>query len=312
MNRPDFPLVWDNSMRSAFVSCPWKFAREYMEHYKPIHQSVHLHAGKAWASALEAGRLAFYRDLKDPEEAQLAAMAKLVEEYGQYEPPQYGSGANKSLARMMEALTYYFHTFPLEDDPVQPYLGHNGPMVEFSFALPLDMGLLHPVTKEPILYTGRADMVATFAGALSIYDDKTTSSLGATWGKQWDRRSQFTGYCWAARAMNIPVTQVVVRGIAILKTKIESAQAITVRTQYHVDEWHAQAVRDIRRAMVCWEEGYWDKNLADECSSFGGCMFQQACGAKDASPYLSSNFSRRIWNPVTREELELENGNLPF
>jgi len=297
-----FPLVWDNSMRSAFVSCPQAFYWEYMRHLKTLSPSIHLHAGKAWASALEMMRLVFYRDKEPMELAMAAGLETLITEYGDFPCPPHVA---KSLPRMLEAFTYYCQAFPLDADPVQPYWGHNGPMVEFSFALPLDIedeALRHPDTGEPILYSGRADMVATYAGALSIYDDKTTSQLGAQWSGQWDRRSQFSGYAWAAQQMGLNVSQIIVRGIAIKKTSIDHAQAITVRTKEHIAEWHKQVKRDIKRAIACYTEGYWDKDLAESCSGYGGCIFKQPCGAKDPEPWLTSNFQIREWNPVTREE----------
>jgi len=259
-----FPLVWDNSMRSAFVGCPQKFHWEYMRHLRGLNPNVHLHAGKAWATGLEVARLCFYRDKLSADDAMQQGLAALVLAYGDFQCPPY---INKSLPKLIEAFTYYFAAFPLATDPVQPYMGKNGPMVEFSFGLPLDLeNLIHPSTGEPILFAGRADMVATYAGALSIYDDKTTSQLGASWSGQWDRRSQFTGYAWAANEMSLPVSQIVVRGIALKKTSVDHAQAITVRTKHHLDEWHKQIVRDIRRAIECYKEGYWDKDLSDHCS----------------------------------------------
>lgn len=301
LTRPPFPLVWDNTMRSTFVECPRKFLWEYAHHFKPRNESIHLHAGKAWASALETTRMAYYGDGISPKEAQAMGLQKLIEEYGDFPcPPQVA----KSLDRMIEAFSYYWAAFPLETDPVQPYRGKNGqPMIEFDFALPLSDSLLHPETGEPIIYSGRADMIATYAGAVSIYDDKTTSQLGDSWAKQWNRRSQFTGYAWAARAFGIPATQIVIRGIAILKTMVKHAEAITVRTPHHVAEWHNQVVRDITRAKQCWEEGYFDVNLSEACSSFGGCLFQQPCMSNDPEPWLTGgNYSIRIWNPLTREE----------
>lgn len=288
-------------MRSHFVSCPQKFWWEFGEHFKPLTASTDLHAGKAWATGLEVARMAFYRDGKSVKEAMALGLRALIQAYGWFDPPFHKQ--NKSLARLMAAFKYYYRVFPFDKDPAQPWVGATGqPMVEFSFALPLDDGLVHPETGEPIIYTGRADMVCTYAGALSIYDDKTTSSLGPTWGNQWNRRSQFTGYVWAAQQHGIPVTQVVVRGIAILKTSINHAQAIPVRTPHHVREWHHQAVRDIQRAIQNWKEGYWDLNLSDECSAYGGCMFQQACMSPNPQPWLEGSFTRRVWNPLTREE----------
>jgi hypothetical protein len=272
-----------------------------MRHFKHTSPSIHLHAGKAWAGALEEARLAFYKEGKSPEDAQALGLKELIRLYGSFEVPKRYE--NKSLPRLMEAFAYYFHAFPLETDPVQPFMGRSGPMVEFSFALPLDPDLLHPETGEPIIYSGRADMIATYAGALSIYDDKTTSALGASWAEQWDRRSQFSGYTWAARAYGIPVTQVVVRGIAFLKTQINHAQALTTRTDHHIQEWHTQAVRDIKRAIACWKDGYWDVALNESCTAYGGCLFKQPCTSPNPEPWLTGgNYAVRIWNPVTREE----------
>lgn len=301
LHRPDFPLVWDNTMRTSFISCPRRFAWEYMHHFKHTAPNENLHAGKAFAHGLEVARMAFYSEGIDPLTAQAMGLQALIQAYGDFDP---GPRSQKSLPRLMEAFAYYFKAFPLDTDPVQPYPGKNGkPMVEFSFALPLSETLLHPVTGEPILYTGRADMIATYAGAVSVYDDKTTKSLGAKWADQWDRRSQFTGYVWAGRAYNIPISQVVVRGIALLKESINHAQSITVRTPHHVDEWHFQIQRDIRRAIECWKEGYWDVNLSDACSSYGSCLFKQPCTSSNPEPWLTGGaYSIKVWNPLTREE----------
>lgn len=301
--KPDFPLVWNDSLRSAFVNCPRSAFWEFFHHFKSTSPNIHLHAGKAWAAALETARMAYYGEKLDKHTAQALGLETLVREYGDFVAPERGSGNSKSLDRLIEAFTYYFLAFPLDTDAVQPHYGRDGkPMVEFSFALPLAEDLLHPVTGEPILYAGRADMVATYAGALSIYDDKTTSQLGMSWGNQWTRRSQFSAYSWAAREYGMPVSQIVVRGIAILKTSINHAQSITVRTPHNVAEWHTQVIRDIRRAIECYNSDYFDVNLSDACSSYGGCGFLQACTSSNPEPWLTGGFQRRIWNPVDRTE----------
>jgi hypothetical protein len=300
----EFPLVWNDSLRAAFVSCPQAAFWEFFQHYKETSPNVHLHAGKAWASALEKTRLAYYGDKKDAITAQALGLAELIFSYGDFVCPERGSGSNKSLDRLIEAFQYYFQAFPLETDPVQPYYGRDGkPMVEFNFALPIDPALRHPETGDPILYAGRADMIATYAGALTVYDDKTTSALGPSWGYQWQRRSQFSAYAWAARAYGIPVTQVIVRGIAILKTSINHAQIPTIRLQHHVDEWHRQVKADIQRAIDMWKRGWWDKNLSDSCASFGSCQFMQPCMSKTPEDWLKGpDYQQRIWDPVNRTE----------
>lgn len=300
MSKFPFPLVWDNSMRSALVECPRKFAWEYGRHFKPMLPSIHLHAGGAWAHALETTRRLYYAEGLPPNEAIAAGFEALTQAYGDFEPPP---GHAKSLPRLIEAFAYYWQAFPLDRDHVQPYRGKDGkPAIEFSFALPLSDDLLHPETGEPLIYTGRADMIATYAGAVCIYDDKTTTALGDSWAKQWNLRAQFTGYAWAAQQFNIPVSQCVIRGIAIQKTQIKHAECVTTRTPQMIDAWYTQIQRDLRRAIAMWREGYWDANFSEACSAFGGCMFQNPCMANDPEPWLKSNFSVRVWNPLTRTE----------
>lgn len=288
-------------MRSKFLSCPRSWLFGDLFGLKSPGTNVHLHAGKAWAEGLEVTRRCFYELKHAPSESISAGLLALAYAYGDFEPHPKEA---KTLERMIEAFSYYFTCFPLETDPVQPYTPPGGkPMIEFGFTLPLDDSLRHPETDEPILYTGRADMVGTYAGAVSIYDDKTTTQLGASWANQWLLRAQFTGYCWAARQFNIPVTQVVIRGIAILKTQFNHAQVITHRSDHLIAEWHEQIIRDINRAIQCWKDGFYDANLSDSCASFGSCAYIQACQSNTPIPWLTGgNFAVRAWNPVTREE----------
>ena len=58
-----FPSVLDSTIISSFRSCPTRFRLEYIENFKPRSVSIHLHAGAAYAAALEAGRKAFFFDL---------------------------------------------------------------------------------------------------------------------------------------------------------------------------------------------------------------------------------------------------------
>ena len=145
-------------------------------------------------------------------------------------------------------------------------------------------------------------MIAEAFGGVYIYDEKTTSSLGLSWSRQWEMRSQFTGYCWAAREAGIRVDGVLVRGLSILKTKYETQEAITYRPQWQVDRWLAQTTRDIERMMEAWGTGYFDFNLDHACSEFGGCTFRQICTIQDPTDFFTASFERRQWNPMTRTE----------
>jgi hypothetical protein len=298
--RPDFPAVVDATFIHEARSCLRKLQLGSFYHYKPTGTNVHLHAGAAFAKGLEVARTQFYANGASAADAVAMGALALQDAYGEYTPPE---GSAKSRDRMIGALAYYFDCWPLDTGEAKPAEGPNGPMIEFSFIEPLPIH--HPVTGDPLLYSGRADMICTLGGGAEHYieDDKTASSLGATWSQQWDLRSQFTGYSWAYRRIfQKPPAGVLVRGVSILKTKYDHAQAITYRPEWQIDRWLQQTMRDLQRVIDAWESGYWDYDLDEACNHYGGCTFRQVCLQKDPEPWLAMQFERRRWDPVTRTE----------
>lgn len=292
-----FPAAIDSTLMASFRSCPQKAYTEYIRHYKPRIPSIHLHAGGAFARGLEVARRAFYTEGLPAEDAVAIGLSALLKAYGDYDSGDHA----KSIERMAGAFEYYLTAYPLATDDAQPLLLANGQhAIEFSFAEPLD--ILHPETGDPIIYCGRSDMIANFAGGVYIFDDKTATSLGPSWAKQWEMRSQFSGYCWAARQAGIHTNGVLVRGVSILKTKYDHQQAITSRADWELDRWYEQTRKDIHRMIAAWEAGVWDYNLDHSCAEYGGCIFTQACKSPDPQPWLDLYFERRIWDPLAREE----------
>lgn len=300
MSRPPFPETIDSTILGTFRSCHQKMFRQYMEHWKPAAESVHLVAGGAFAAGVEYARRAFYVEGKSAPEAESIGLRALVSKYGDFECPHESA---KSLERMMGALVYYLGEYPLGNDGAMPIDRAGVRGIEFSFAEPLPV--MHPVTGNPLLYTGRADMIADFAGGKYAYDEKTTTSLGPQWDKQWDMRSQFTGYCWASRESGLPLNGVIVRGVSILKTKYETRQAISYRPDWFIDRWLSQTVLDIKAMIKCWEEGYWDFDLDHACAEYGGCAFQKVCLSNNPEAWLEGYFVKRKWDPLIREEVAI-------
>ena len=73
---------------------------------------------------------------------------------------------HKNIDRVIEALIYYFDTWPMATDLLKPYMFEGQPSVEFTFSIPLP--ILHPDTNQPILYAGRCDMIAEYGEALWV------------------------------------------------------------------------------------------------------------------------------------------------
>ena len=292
-------MTVDSTMRGSFVSCPHKYFREYFQHYKSKYESVDLVAGKAFASGVEAVRHETWVNRASPDDALAAGVRALIIEWGDFEAPE---GHNKQLDRMVGALDEYFKTYGYLTDYITPMeLPEGKHAIEFSFALPIP-NTQHPTTGDPILYTGRFDMLGLYNKSLFVVDEKTTKQLGASWNKNWVLRSQLTGYCWAAQQFDYPVTGAIIRGISILKTKYGHAEVIVYRPQWFIDQWMAQLQRDVARMIQCWKDEVWDMDLDTACTNYGGCLFMDVCNSNSPQRVLDNDFSRRVWNPLEREE----------
>jgi len=299
--RPPFPESLDSTLVGSFRSCPQRFYLEYMEHWKPKSSNVHLHAGASFAKGLEIARKRFWIETAPKAIAIRAGQEALAEAYGDFQCPP---DSTKSKDRMIGAYNYYMDRFDIT--ATEPLALHQGlsRAIEVSFATPLPVE--NPETGSLVLYTGRADQLVNYAKGKFGEDDKTTSQLGASWARQWDLRSQFTGYVWGFGELGVHLDGFLIRGVSILKTKYDSAEAITYRPQWEVDRWLEQTVRDVQRMVQCWKDGFWDYNLDHACSEYGGCMFQQVCKMRDPSDLLPAYFERRRWDPLLRTETNLD------
>jgi hypothetical protein len=295
-----FPTVIDNTIREAFFTCPTKARYSFIDNLASPTPSVHLHAGGAFAAGLERARRAFYAEGKPEADAEKEGIETLIRVYGDFEAPDYGSGSNKTVFRMMEALASYFAQYPMSQDRIKPFFAPNGePAVEFTFTFEIP-GIAHPETGDPLLYAGRFDMLGVRDDVLFVVDEKTTTSLGAQWTQQWDLNSQFTGYCAAAREYGYPVAGAIIRGIGILKTEIKHQQAVIYRPQWMIDRWFTQLRRDVLRMIEAYENDTWDFALGSACSAYGGCGFKQLCLSNEPERWIEGNFARRDWNPLAR------------
>lgn len=302
-NTPRFPAVLDATLLSA-MRCPRKFYLAHVCRYTPAgnQKNIHLVAGGAYAKGLEVARLAYMRQCA-PEECLELGTAALIEEYGDAECPETES---KTLDRMVGALEFYLSQYPLEDDPARISIIAGVPAVEWRFALPLPFN--NPDTGMPLLYAGRTDTIMDFCGARYAEDDKTTKALGARWSNQWELRSQFMGYAWAGRELGLGLQGTLVRGVSILKTKYETAQAIVNSPDWKINEWIEHRDFLIAKALHAYtasiKDGgqYWEPAFDDTCNEYGGCTFKGVCGVPPERRinWLSTNFEESTWNPLSR------------
>lgn len=300
-----FPQVIDSTMLVTFKSCPQKFNREYIERRATTSISPDLHAGGALARALETYRRAFYRDKLNADDCLMLAFREFTLFWGDYEPPE---GHNKTFVNTWGAFRYYLDQWPCATDFLQPLMRDGEPAVEFTFALPLPHR--HPVSGDPILYCGRFDMLGTTGEPLFIVDEKTTKAFYVNWSSQWQLRTQFLGYTWATRAMGFNTQGAYVRGIAIQKTQYRHLEAICQYADWELERWFEQTCRDIDRMIECWNEGYWDFDLGDSCSQWGGCAYHTLCTSKKPELWYG-DYTERLWNPLAQNPTAREEAETP-
>lgn len=292
-----FPVVIDSTMLASLRACEVQFSYGSLQSLKLKGESVHLHAGAAFARGLEVTRLAFYAEGRSPSDSIALGVHALITAYGDFDP---GASA-KSCDRMVGALEYYFSEYPLETDPARILTLESRPAVEFSFAIPLPIA--HPDSGEPLIFAGRFDAVVEFAGGVYAMDEKTTSSLGSSWAKQWDLRGQFAGYAWALREHGLSPAGTIVSGVSILKTKYEQQRAIIPQPDWKITEWFEDSMSLLRDALDRHtRKAKPRKNWSESCNAYGGCTYKQLCVVNDPSPWIETYFEFRPWNPLKKEE----------
>lgn len=301
-----FPPVIDSSMRSEFIACPESFNRRYLQGWQRPGRSIHLHFGAVFAAGMATFRNAYYGvfDSADGsynvDQALGVAAARMVTEWGDYEP-NTAFPSTKTLESCLGALESYVAQYPPATDHIQPARSPTGDLaVEFSFALPLPIA--HPQTGEPLLYSGRFDLVGQMGTTLVGVDEKTTTQLGPTWGQQWRLRAQFTGYTWGARAYGYDLQGFVVRGVSILKRGFGHAEVIESRPQWMIDRWYHQLCDDVRRMVDLWQarrdfERPWPQALDSACGSYGGCQFLDLCTTEHPEKWLD-DYEQHHYDPL--------------
>lgn len=245
-----FPYFIDNTQRDAFVACPLKWKRSFIDNLAPITPSIHLHAGGCFAAALETTRRAYYEDHKPEDHALALGLSRLIVGWGD---PEFGSDEDKSLFRMIWAFDDYFREYPLHSDAVKPLMVDGRAAVEFTFAIPLPVN--NPDSGDPLVYTGRFDMLGVFQDSIFVVDEKTSAMLGQSWGQQWDLKSQFTGYCAAAREYGYPVAGAIIRGVGLLKNSTTFQPVLQYRPDWQIDRWWGQMIRDVKRMVAAYTSG---------------------------------------------------------
>lgn len=310
------PQYIDSTMRGCLRSCEQKFYNEFILGLRPKKPSIDLHAGAVFASTIEAFHREAWEKGASVSDALARAHLTFVREWGDFIPEKETS---KTPDRMWDAVERYALKFDPRTDHCQPYFVNGKATSEFSFAIPLEPATdstvrfanvrekffpLHPVSLEPFIYCGRADLLGKYNNRPCIRDEKTAGKLESNWTEKWSMRAQFMGYCWAAQQGGIDCDTVIVRGIVPYKEKPPAlVEAIKMYPRWMLDRWHTQLRRDLWRLVDCWHDKWFDYDLGEACVQYGHCHFMPLCTTQE---HLRDNFRDayevRRWNPLERDQ----------
>jgi hypothetical protein len=295
----DFPTAIDSTMNASFSSCATKFRNSYGIKKAAHSESIHLVFGGAYAKGLEEMRRSHYERGEGLLQAKQLGEQALLNHWLSTGMAAEPEGQIKTLPRCITAFDSYMNHFNPASDFLRPLkIAPDGTCaIEFTFALPIP-DVYHPQTGEPLLYSGRFDMLAEAApGVLYIVDDKTAGQLGKSLSNSMRLKSQFTGYAWACREYGYNVNGVIIRATQALKTKTEHAELIEQRPGFLIDRWLEQLQLNCERMIQSWKLDFWEHSYDEACGSYGGCEFQDACASLNEMSVLSM-YKDREWDPL--------------
>ena len=296
MDKIPFPSWVDSTILETFKTCEKMAYWQFLRHLKTKNNSNEdLRSGGAFAQGLEVARNLFYVGGKSEEEATARGMEALWKDYGLTTEEE--DKGKKSWKATTKAFLSYLSAFPLATEPFPPMLLNGRAAVEFTFSIPLPR-TRHPESGEPIMFSGKCDVVSQPKDTTYIIDEKTTSRIGPGWAQKWHLRAQFISYIWALQQYNFPAKGVIVRGIPIGLADSNPMEAIIMAQDWKISMWLEMAINTVNSMISAWKVGYWSPNLGYACTR---CQFVRLCDSPDPEPWIASYYMPYHWNPLTKE-----------
>lgn len=319
-NAEGVQIVWDATSISLAQTCLRKYQYKLIDGWSSPSLSVHLRFGQHYATALEH----FYKFVATgmtEEEALIAVVKEALEATWDYEYEEEaadegvpgmartlsnvriipGSGAPwnslhnlKTRETLIRSIVWYFDHFATDPAPVH-ILSDGKPAVEYSFALPVDNG---------IIFSGHLDRLVDYAGHPYVMDQKTSgTTITPYYFAQFKPNTQMSMYSFAAKvALGVPVKGVIIDAaqIAVGFTRFE--RNFTMRTEEELSEWYDNSMFWIAQAQEAARKNYFPMNAA-ACGNYGGCEFREICSkSPEFRPqFLKGNFIQKDpWDPSSR------------
>lgn len=298
---PGLQLAIDSTSLGEFKACPRKYFYSIIMGLQPKETSVHLTFGLLMHGSVERYHHARARG-EEHEDGVLAAIGWMLKETWNnvLKRPSLTGDTYKNRLTLLRTLVWYFDQY--SSDSLETVVLANGkPAVELSFSF--DTGYRTRLTGEPVLFCGHLDRLARLNGEVYIPDLKTTKSeLSPYFWQQFNPNNQFGMYQLAGQVVwNQPVKGMIVDGAQVLVNSSRFARHMVTLDHAGVQEWHRDAIWNVRLMEGCASERYWPKN-DKSCQNYGGCPFLGLCSRSPNSrdAWIGTEYKARVWDPLQR------------
>lgn len=302
-NEAGLQMAWDSTSLKLAETCLRKYQYKMIEGWQPRGLSVHLKFGLHYATALEH----FYKHIAlgatRDEALELVIHEALIETWD-HERDEAGNRlpdtgqrwqsdhATKTRENLIRTLVWYVDQF--DDNTIEVVkLSDGKPAVEYSFALPVDDGLI---------FSGHLDRVVTFSGDAYVMDQKTTgSTITSNYFKGFNPDTQMSMYSFAGRMVyNIAIRGVIIDAASIMVGFTRFERGFTFRTEDQLNEWYDDALATVESAHRATRENHFPLRTVS-CGMYGGCEFREICSRSPAvrKNFLAGDFVKaERWDPL--------------
>lgn len=292
-------FVFDSTTLKTADSCFYKYEMSILEGWQPKGEAVHLRFGLHYASALEHYYKHVVAEGMDPYDALIAVTEEALQDtWDRTEEDPVGKPWDsmhnlKTRESLIRSIVWYLDQF--SDDPLPIVVKDGVPLVEHSFLLPVDNG---------IVFSGHLDRVVEYSDHQWIMDQKTTgTTISPRYFEQYSPDHQMSMYSFAGKAIfQLPIAGVIIDAaqIAVGFTRFE--RGFTSRTASQLNEWYDDTMLLIERIQNATRNRRFPKNPM-ACGNFGGCPFRSVCGRSPEvrDQFLKGGFDKTEgWDPAAR------------
>lgn len=305
------PFLLDNSKRSCFETCPWKYNLTYNHHLESVIGSTSLRYGTCWHEMQDvyyANMIGLDYTQQNVQRAMTLAVNAAKDKWEEISAGRDWYTDYRTLDNLILAFAMYIQHFN------QDHLFMKVTSTERVFNIPLT-----DLDGAPFVFAGKIDGEAKLSGINWNIEHKTTGQAIYLQEKRLNRSGQFIGYTFAGQeeGRHVEGTLVMFHHLSASKSKktgeygrpkIEFKRIAQMFTKEDIANWKLSLRYTATKIRQCFYNDFWPMQH-DSCYQFGACRFIDICegnmGPEHA--HMLGFYRRRPWDEeitARREEVK--------